>query len=257
MRHPSARRDGRGDLNGSVGPCCWLLIGNSRWHWGVRHGDGPLHCWSARPPLQPLEPLATVCEPLAWAAVGELPAGRAVLLPERRRLTTAQVPLPGTPPWLGVDRALASWRAWRLGGGRPVLVADAGTALSLTRVGADGRFAGGRLLAGAGLQLRALALGTAALPELDPAGLAGALTAGAWPADTRQAMAAGVLRGLAAALDAAARECRAASATPWRLWLTGGDGPALAPLLQGEQPWRLAPNLVLEALAELRPGPDP
>jgi hypothetical protein len=48
----------------------------------------------------------------------------------------------------------------------------------------------------------------------------------------------------------------------WTLWLTGGDGPALAPLLeQRGLAVRWAPDLCLEALAELaglvRPGPDP
>ncbi|MDP4737975.1 MAG: type III pantothenate kinase [Cyanobium sp. MAG_216] len=159
------------------------------------------------------------------------------------------------PGWLGVDRALVAWRAWCLASG-PVLVADSGTALSLTLVTSEGRFGGGRLLAGAALQLRALAAETAGLPGLEqPLDLPLDL----WPRSTPEAMAAGVLRGLAAALAAAGREAQT-SCPGCSFWLTGGDGPLLKPLLQqllaSSMPLQLAPDLALEALAALRPGPD-
>ncbi|WP_254942170.1 type III pantothenate kinase [Cyanobium sp. A1C-AMD] len=190
---------------------------------------------------------------VAWAAVGPVPASAP--LPLERRLHLKDVPLLEQPGWLGVDRALVGWRAWCLASG-PVLVADGGTALSLTLVTSDGRFRGGRLLAGAALQLRALAAETAGLPALDqPLDLPPDL----WPHSTSEAMAAGVLRGLAAALDAAGRD--ALSSCPGcSFWLTGGDGPLLKPLLQqllvSAMPLQLAPDLALEALAALRPGPD-
>lgn len=246
---------------------CWLLIGNSRWHWASPGPDGVLSCWSeapdlARARLAALEPGRLV----AWAAVGALLDQPA---PERR-ITLVDVPLEAAPPWLGVDRALVGWGAWRQSGGGAVLVADAGTALSLTRVSSNGRFAGGRLLAGAGLQLRALAAGTAALPAIAAEVLAGAATADPWPQATTDAMAVGIVRGLAASLaGAAAGLSDQASGGPgsgdqpsgaqrWDLWITGGDAPLLAPLLhRAGQPWRLAPALALEALASLRPGPDP
>ncbi len=258
MRHPSPRGDGRGHLSATAAPH-WLLIGNSRWHWGALDGGQVLQGWSEQPEagaarLQQLKPDQLV----SWAAVGGVSEQAAPLLPVERQLTTAAVPLLHAPSWLGVDRALAAWGAWRRSGGAPVLVADAGTALSLTRVRADGSFAGGRLLAGAGLQLRALGRCTAALPLLDAAQLLEATAGDRWPAPTAEAMAVGVVRGLAAALAAAAAELGGQGVEPLELWLTGGDGPLLAPLLTAQgQPWRLAPHLVLEALAELRPGPDP
>jgi type III pantothenate kinase len=139
-----------------------------------------------------------------------------------------------------------------------VLVADAGTALSLTRVDRAGRFAGGRLLAGAGLQMWALGQATTALPQLDPTALMTDQGASDWPAATDQAMAIGISRGLAAALLDAAQSLQASETQPHQRWLTGGDGPWLAPLLaQAGQSWRLEPQLVLDALAELRPTPDP
>lgn len=215
------------------------MIGNSRWHWAAPGPDG-LRGWST-PPLQ--GPQRWNSELLAWAAVAPLPSG--VCLDPERRLQLADVPLAAAPPWLGVDRALAGWQAQRCSG-CGVLVADAGTALSLTRVDASGAFAGGRLLAGARLQLQALAGGTAALPRL---ALPPLLPDDPWPEPTAEAMAAGVLRGLAAAIAQAWREARTED-PGCRLWLTGGDAPALAALLGVEA----APLLVLEGLAALRPA---
>jgi type III pantothenate kinase len=215
---------------------------------------------------------------LAWAAVGPVPPELA--LPPEHRLTLAAVPLLDMPAWLGIDRALAGWAAWQRQQGRlapqgrpggegqcdgrdgAVLVADAGTALSLTRVAGSGAFAGGRLLAGAGLQLAALAGATALLPQQglpDPA-----TRLDLWPSATGAAMASGCLWGLAHAIAGACRQHD--PEPPPGLWLTGGDGPRLAPLLQElGQPFELVPDLALEALDALsaarlsrrgRSGPD-
>lgn len=241
------------------GSARWLLIGNSRWHWAEAGPEG-LQTWHGPAPMG--EVAASQAHSwndlLAWAAVGPVPAG--LPLPAQVRLTLAEVPLLAMPPWLGIDRALAGWQAWRWAGG-PVLVADAGTVLSLTRVDAAGRFRGGRLLAGSALQLRAMAAATAGLnwsaeelcgdpagPRMDP-----------WPLDTAAAMATGVRLALAAAVVAAAVDL-AAEAGPFRLVLTGGDGMVLLPLIE-RQLSGLAiavdhrPDLCLEALALLRPGP--
>ena len=242
MWHPSAGIDGRGHLSEGR----WLLIGNSRWHWAAGELGG-LRTWSAPAGVGQLGGL------VAWAAVGPVPASAS--LPLERRLHLKDVPLLEQPGWLGVDRALVGWRAWCLASG-PVLVADGGTALSLTLVTSDGRFGGGRLLAGAALQLRALAAETAVLPALDPPL---DLPPELWPHSTPEAMAAGVLRGLAAAMAAAGRDAQT-SCPGCSFWLTGGDGPLLKPLLQqllvSAMPLQLAPDLALEALAALRPGPD-
>jgi type III pantothenate kinase len=256
----------------------WLLIGNSRWHWG---GGEPaaLQLWHT-PPL-PAAGGASLAALQGWAAVGPVPA--AAGLDPGRRLGLEQVPLQDLPPWLGVDRALVAWRAWRLCAA-PVLVADAGTALSLTLVDGSGRFLGGRLQAGLALQLRALAAGTAQLPDLlplaspgprtepepcdaaesvviDPAIDAAALAAGGvisgcdmadpWPRATAEAMQLGIREGLVAAVAAA--HGQAEQRCPGcRLWVTGGDSDWLAPALG--QP--ASPALALEALALLSSGQD-
>ncbi|MEB3266727.1 MAG: type III pantothenate kinase [Cyanobacteriota bacterium] len=227
----------------------WLLIGNSRWHWAAP-GPAGLLVWHGAPASHRPDGL------VAWAAVGPVPEPEA--WPTHRRLRLDGVPLEGAPAWLGIDRALAAWQATVDSGGAPVLVADAGTVLSLTRLEAGGRFGGGRLLAGLELQLRAMAAGTALLPR--PSGVGGA--AGVWPMATEAAMVIGVQRGLAAAVAAAAAE--AADPGPWfgadplHLWVTGGDGPVLFPLIQDQlapSSVRLHhdPSLCLRAMARLRP----
>ena len=262
MRHSFARLDGRGHLN------CWLLIGNSRWHWAAQSAGGTRQYFDDSPEagLARLQAWGDH-QLLGWAAVGPVPPQAG--LDQNRRLTTKDVPLAGVPPWLGVDRALVGWQAWRsAGAASAVLVADAGTVLSLTRVDRRGQFVGGRLLAGAALQLRALGAGTANLPLLPHGQLI--LDPDPWPQATMAAMGAGVLRGLAAALNAAACEMNIPTDISMdiskgisidlpdggpgmcNLWLTGGDGPLLAPLLKApSQPWRLDSNLALDALASL------
>ena len=234
----------------------WLLIGNSRWHWAIDSGDG-LSVIHELPPGGVLEP-GLLAELVGWAAVGAVPPP--VLLPPQRRLQLDRVPLAEVPPWLGLDRALAGWLAWRRHG-QGVLVADAGTVLSLTRVEGSGRFGGGRLLAGVGLQLRAMAQGTAALPLLelpleDGGGSAQAAVSG-WPTQTRRAMATGVVLGLAAAVADAALAAREQE-PGCRLVLSGGDGALLQPRLQELLGGHgvvvdLQPDLALEALVELHP----
>ncbi|MFM1800578.1 MAG: hypothetical protein RLZZ117_2856 [Cyanobacteriota bacterium] len=244
MRDPLARPDGRGHLSQEP-PARWLLIGNSRWHWAERTPDGPLRSWDGGPTLAGEKS----APPLAWAAAGQPPDP--AWPPPKRQVLLSDVPLKGCPPWLGVDRALAGWGAWRERQDA-VLVADAGTVLSLTLVERDGRFRGGRLLAGLALQLEAMARGTAQLPRL-PITAQSATDADPWPQETAAAMRCGVENALAAAVVEAAR-----AAGCQQLVLTGGDGALLwqrvaRPLEARGITVLLRPLLCLESLARLRP----
>ncbi|MEN9219890.1 MAG: type III pantothenate kinase, partial [Thermostichales cyanobacterium GMQP_bins_62] len=83
-----------------------------------------------------------------------------------RRITTADIPLQDMYPGLGADRALGLWAALHLWGS-PVLLVDAGTALTFT-AGVEGRFVGGAILAGWQSQAKALHELTQSLPLATP-----------------------------------------------------------------------------------------
>lgn len=217
-----------------------LLIGNSRWHWAERAESS---LWSFRHTDPIVEPSLDAPVPERWAAVGRVPASYA--LPGDRQLRLDQVPLRDVPPWLGIDRALAGWGAWLRSGGEDLIVVDAGTVLSLTRVTAAGCFGGGWLCAGFRLQLQAMHEGTAALPSvgaaspcLDPSPVL--------PADTASAMTQGILQSLVGVIHGAQHRCGSA------VWLCGGDAPLLLPELvaRGVQVQH-TPDLVMETLVDL------
>jgi len=77
-----------------------------------------------------------------------------------------------TPETLGSDRWAAAVGAWNLFGSRdtsnnrPVIVVDAGTAVNFEVVDSGGTYRGGAIAPGPALQIKALARGTAQLPEI-------------------------------------------------------------------------------------------
>ena len=223
-----------------------LLIGNSRWHWAQRTGQG------VRIDHGDPDPGRIGIDPPIWAAVGSVP--EQLRDHQHLRIRLEDVPLPKAPPWLGVDRALGAWMAWRrsqeqqLDCSRGLLLVDAGTVLSLTKVGADGCFVGGQLLPGYRLQLRAMAEGTVGLPstlerpqEAFPQDI--------FPKETVGAMQRGVLQGLLAAIAVAQQQSQGL------LWICGGDAELIqthwdsaTELLQVET------DLQLQALLDLAAG---
>lgn len=114
----------------------------------------------------------------------------------------ASMPLPMevqylTPETLGTDRIAAALGAVELAGtGRPILVADIGTAVTYDFVAPGARYLGGNIAPGIGLRLRALAAFTDALPAVSVEG--GDIPV--WGRTTAEAMRSGAVRGLAAEL---------------------------------------------------------
>lgn len=146
------------------------------------------------------------------------------------------------PERLGVDRWLACIGAFHRGAG-PVLVADAGTALTLDFVDADGRHRGGLIAPGLTTMRAAIAGGTrlqAEVGEYAPAWLAD---------DTDPAVALGTLQAALSLIGEARR-----ALAPDRLLLTGGEAERIAPHLDAG--WERAPDLVLEGLARLAVAGD-
>ena len=107
-----------------------LVIGNSRLHWAEFSGDRLQKTWDAphanqdQPQLQHELWIASVVpsQNQFWQAD-----------PRAHWLSLEQVPLQGMYPTFGIDRALALWGAIQTVGS-PVLVVDAGTALTFTNI---------------------------------------------------------------------------------------------------------------------------
>ncbi len=223
-------------------PSRCLLIGNSRWHWAEQRGSSH---WIYQHEAASSEALDAPNDLLAWAAVGPIPSHSC--LQSSRRLNLSEIPLQGIPPWLGIDRALAGWGAWRANHHRVgVLVVDAGTVLSLTRISANGSFSGGLLAAGYGLQLRAMTEATAGLNATSPLVL-DPEEVDPFPFETQAAMRSGAQQSLVGLI----RQAHAQSS--WPIWLCGGDAPQLLPKLQEQLGVEVlhSPNLVMEAMVEL------
>ena len=223
-----------------------LLIGNSRWHWAQR-GEGGL-----RVDHGDSDPGRIGTDPPIWAAVGPVP--HQLVGHQDLRIRLEDVPLPKAPPWLGVDRALGAWMAWRcsqkrqLDCSRGLLLVDAGTVLSLTRVSADGCFAGGQLLPGYRLQLQAMAEGTVGLPSVLEHPHVG-VPKEIFPEETAAAMQRGVLQALLATIAVAQENSQGL------LWLCGGDAPLLQAHWAGAtELLQVQDDLQLQALLDLGAG---
>jgi type III pantothenate kinase len=172
-----------------------LMIGNSRLHW-ARFSDVQIEeIWDTEHltadgvnRLSRQFCLSSIPAPLVIASV--VPEQMALWqnYPNLRIITLDELPLGGLYSTLGIDRALAVLGAgMKLGW--PVLVIDAGTALTFTGADVNHCLIGGAILPGLSLQLSSLGQKTAALPlvslpEILPR---------RWAGDTVTAMQSGVI----------------------------------------------------------------
>jgi type III pantothenate kinase len=127
------------------------------------------------------------------------------------------------PEKTGTDR-LASALAASVRIGRPAIIVNAGTAVTVDLVDADGYFCGGAILPGLRTQLWSLHARTAQLPEV-------AVTAPPETAigrDTTEAVRAGVYFGLVGAVEELVRRARAAAGAVAPVIAAGGDAELLA-----------------------------
>ncbi len=150
------------------------------------------------------------------------------------------------PGNMGVDRWLAMLAARELAPASPLCVIDAGSALTLDFIGADGQHVGGFILPGRRMQVDALLARTGRV-FADPEPESDALQ----PANnTSDAVHHGVIASMVYTIEGA---CRAftASHPQARILLGGGDAARLQPLLPVEV--IAAPNLVLDGLPLLLP----
>jgi type III pantothenate kinase len=161
------------------------------------------------------------------------------------------------PANVGIDRLLNVLAARTMvKPGRPAIVVDAGSAVTVDLLDEQGGFAGGTIFPGLRLMALALRENTAELPLVDASG---ALPAGPPGKNTDAAMKLGIVYAVAGGIDAVIRETAARCTTAPYLFLTGGDmNPQLAGLLQSRHQFQseIRPTLTLEGIlrvAENRP----
>jgi type III pantothenate kinase len=155
------------------------------------------------------------------------------------------------PRQLGVDRWLAMCAAWQKFPGS-LCVVDAGTAVTVDMIAADGRHAGGLIVPGLALMAGALRretgdLDRAAGPDLErDAQLSGPPDRYALGLDTAGGIRLGAIRSLAALIADCLAGADAADGGA-KLVITGGDGARLAGWVG--RPAAHVPDLVLAGLA--------
>jgi type III pantothenate kinase len=241
-----------------------LMIGNSRLHWAWFIGETLCYAWDTE-----YLPSSAVEQLTQWSACGGslsslsqardwarffpanltsqnqdrlLPLSIASVVPSQTAvwqaypdvqvITLEQIPFPGVYPSLGIDRALALWGAGETWGW-PMLVIDAGTALTFTGADANRCLVGGAILPGLSLQFQFLAQRTAGLPLIDTHNAASLPPR--WALNTPDAIQSGVIYTLLAGIrdfvQAWWQEFPGSCIT-----LTGGDRALLLEYLQSHFP---------------------
>jgi type III pantothenate kinase len=155
------------------------------------------------------------------------------------------------PRRMGVDRWVAMVGAW--GECRAAcLVVDAGTAVTLDALDADGRHLGGQIIAGVEMMMRALTASTSDIPPVKPASGKSKDGIGMFAASTAEAVREGARNAVAGAIERAFRTLQSEAYEPV-LVLTGGDASRILSAL-GETPLH-RPHLVLQGLAYMLDNP--
>lgn len=178
--------------------------------------------------------LAAGAGPALWLRAGASYAHEGIVLRSAYR----------DPTQLGADRwhALIGARA-RFARG-PLALVSAGTATTIDGVQADGMFCGGIIAPGVDLMRDSLARGTARLP----------LAAGDYvphPDNTDDAIRTGILDAQLGLIERRIRRIREMAGAPPQVVVAGGNGAALATLLQRQGGYgavTLEPDLVLRGL---------
>jgi type III pantothenate kinase len=170
--------------------CLALTIGNSRLHWGLFTGETLIHTWDSNylsvNVVQQLAEyrgtgqwgignnekaieifLASSHFPIPIALASVVPAQTQVWqsYPNVQIITLNNIPIKALYPTFGIDRALALLGAGSFFG-FPVMVIDAGTALTFTSADNNENLIGGAILPGLGLQLATLFSRTGQLPNV-------------------------------------------------------------------------------------------
>lgn len=233
-------------------------VGNSRIKWGRCSAVGVTDSVS----LPPDDPAAwqeqlqhwEVAAPGVWVITGVHPPRRERLASWlRQRGHTVQV-LDGWrqlplrvrlehPERAGIDRLLNAVAAnSRRPPGKPAVLVDAGTAVTVDWLDEDGAFAGGSIFPGLHLMAQSLHQYTALLPLIESPRAVPALPG----TSTRAALEAGIFWAVAGGIRAIIGELSARARTTPEVFLTGGNGLILSSTL--ERGIHLWPQMTLEGV---------
>jgi type III pantothenate kinase len=230
--------------------------GNTRIKWGLWEDRGFVAQGSILTPRASELPDALHMLPRAASVIGSNVAGAGVRAAVEAALAPWHLPVHWivsmaaqcgvtsryeTPAQLGTDRWAALIGA-RARCSEPCVVVNAGTAVTVDALSAQGVFLGGLILPGLELMARSLASGTADLP-LQPGRFQ------PFPVNSVDAIRSGALQAIAGAVDRMSQNLLAAQQPQPQLVLSGGAADAIAPVLA--RPYILAPALVLEGLVAI------
>ena len=224
------------------------MIGNTRWHWASKIKKGWKYFHTSP---SPKEFEGEDYSKLTWASVGLVPTN--IELCPTKKILLDNIPLKDLPSNLGIDRALASWCAFKKQSSlkqekRDFIVIDAGTILSITKITSKGEFAGGQLCAGFSLQLSAMAHRAMNLE----APINKKIPNEIFQYETKNAMIRGSIDSLSGLILKLYEE------TKLPIWMCGGD----APIILNELKYRnldinYSPNLVLEGMIDIEQKINP
>ena len=218
------------------------MIGNTRWHWATKIKKDWKYFHTSP---NPIEFKNKDYSQLTWASVGPVP--KEIKLCHSKKISLDNIPLNNLPSHLGIDRALASWSAFKKQSSserkeKDLIVVDAGTILSVTKITKKGEFAGGQLISGFKLQLSSMANGAFNLENPNSK----IIPVETFQNETNNAMIRGSINGLVGLILKMDEE----SKLP--IWLCGGDSKIILNELKNINiDINYCPNLVLEGMIDI------
>ncbi|MEY4178863.1 MAG: Type pantothenate kinase [Planctomycetota bacterium] len=171
------------------------------------------------------------------------------LQPAPRLLELADLPLRvdvDFPERVGLDRLATAVAAdWLRAPARPAVVVDAGTALKVHALSADGVFLGGAILPGMRLASESLHANTDRLPRVPVS--TNDVPPAAMGRHTEAAIRSGIYWGAVGAVRELLARMRVELAADPQVFITGGDAAGLSPLIDHDT--RFVPHLCLAGIA--------
>jgi type III pantothenate kinase len=233
-------------------PWLGLMIGNSRLHWALFIDNTLNSAWDtdhlSESDMQQLAQTNTLPHspssfrpiflspnfPITLVLASVVPSQTKLwqTYPNVRLITLNKIPIQGMYPTLGIDRALALYGAGKTWG-FPILVIDAGTALTFSGADHQQCLVGGAILPGLSLQFTSLGQNTGQLPLLKTASMINLPPRFAM--NTPEAIQSGVIYTLLAGIKDFIQSWLSLFPES-QIAITGGDGNLLKSYLQNQFP---------------------